>query len=168
MSNLVESLQMCMWFDVNIISRRNLLSAVLSSLLVNISVSAITSLGWFIEFSRLCFCFSSSALGGSSSGSQRPLSRAQHPTSATTSAECSAPSPWSWSTQSRTRCWTELATRAASAPATAWKSGCSPASCSASRPSSPVCGCWSRSSPTSCTSRASASSCKTFSFSSPR
>lgn len=36
MSSLLESLQMCMWFDVNIISRRNLLSAVLSSLLVRI------------------------------------------------------------------------------------------------------------------------------------
>jgi len=33
MSNLVESLQMCMWFDVNIISRRNLMSAVMSSIL---------------------------------------------------------------------------------------------------------------------------------------
>jgi len=33
MSNLIESLQMCMWFDVNIISRRNLMSAVVSSIL---------------------------------------------------------------------------------------------------------------------------------------
>ncbi|CRK98398.1 CLUMA_CG011757, isoform A [Clunio marinus] len=33
MSNLVESLQTCMWFDVNVISRRNLLSAVVSSIM---------------------------------------------------------------------------------------------------------------------------------------
>jgi len=33
MSNLLESLQMCMWFDVNIISRRNLMAAVMSSIL---------------------------------------------------------------------------------------------------------------------------------------
>lgn len=33
MPNLVESIQMCMWFDVNIISRRNLLSAAVSSIL---------------------------------------------------------------------------------------------------------------------------------------
>lgn len=36
MSNLVESLQMCMWFDVNIISRRNLLAAAVSSIAVSL------------------------------------------------------------------------------------------------------------------------------------
>lgn len=34
MPNIAESLQMCMWFDVNVISRRNLLSSIVSSLLV--------------------------------------------------------------------------------------------------------------------------------------
>ncbi|CAG9805698.1 unnamed protein product [Chironomus riparius] len=33
MPNILESFQMCMWFDVNVISRRNLLSAVVSSIL---------------------------------------------------------------------------------------------------------------------------------------
>lgn len=39
MPNLLESMSMCMWFDVNAISRRNLLSTVVSSVLVIIKIT---------------------------------------------------------------------------------------------------------------------------------
>lgn len=57
MSNLIESLQMCMWFDVNIISRRNLMSAVASSILVNILKFNLKNLLQMIHRNFLRFFF---------------------------------------------------------------------------------------------------------------
>lgn len=97
MSNLVESLQMCLWFDVNIISRRNLLSAIISSFLVSfILLENKSDDSSQISFHVFVCVFSSSVLGGSSSELQQQPRKKKLLTSVTIFVESSAPSHLLW------------------------------------------------------------------------
>lgn len=89
---------MCLWFDVNIISRRNLLSAIISSFLVSfILLENKSDDSSQISFLSVFVCvFSSSVLGGSSSELQQQPRKKKLLTSVTTSVESSAPSHLLW------------------------------------------------------------------------
>lgn len=163
MSNLVESLQMCLWFDVNTISRRNLLAAIVSSIAVSEIFAQFANDS--SQFLRLCcYRFSSSVLGGLSLELQRRPRKKVCLISATTSVGFSAQLAWSWLTLSPKNSSMEaLHTKVGFAPVTVSRSGCLLASSLASLLLSPAYGFWSPSSLKSFTSKASESFCKTFS-----
>lgn len=164
MPNLLESMSMCMWFDVNAISRRNLLSTLVSSILV-ITFPGESSL-YLSLLIRLIF-FSSLWHGGLWLASHRQLRKVKRQISLTTFAAFWDLFRLSWLILFRMSNLMELDMREESVEAAALRFGYLLALYLDLHPSSLAYGWWSQSSQTRWKQRKASALCfKTFSFSS--